>query len=167
MTSGLVWDASALVKAYTEEDGTPNVEGAMALKGVQDFVTDFVALEVITALGKKLRAGHISRGKYRKSLADFRRDYPTFNILEVEQDTLKQSHRLAEKYQRLGTSALDILHLASASQAAALCHPRPLVLLCADKPLIEAARAEGIDVYNPEMHPHSALRTALELRPQG
>ncbi|HEU4556849.1 MAG TPA: hypothetical protein VFS20_03330 [Longimicrobium sp.] len=73
----------------------------------------------------------------------------------------------AEKYQRLGTSALDILHLASAGQAAALCHPRPLVLLCADKPLIEAARAEGIDVYNPETHPHSALRSALDLRPLG
>jgi predicted nucleic acid-binding protein len=166
--SSLFWDASALVKAYSDEDGTSNVEGALALPNVQGFLTDFVALEVITALGKKLRSGQITRKGYRNALDRFRREFQIrFNILEVEQNTRAQSHRLAEKYQRLGTSALDILHLASATQAAALCHPRPLVLLCADRPLIEAARNEGLGVYNPETHPHAALRTALDLRPRG
>lgn len=164
MTSGLFWDASALVKAYADEDGTPNAAGALALRNVRAFVTDFVALEVITALGKKLRSGHITPRGYRTALENFRREYPKFNVLEVEHDTRKQSHLLAEKYRGIGTSALDILHLASASHAAALCHPRPLVLLCADRPLIEAARNEGLGVYNPETHPHAALRTALELR---
>jgi predicted nucleic acid-binding protein len=167
VTSGLFWDASALVKAYTVEDGTPNVKSAMALRGVRGFLTDFVALEVITALGKKYRSNQITRSVYRRALKEFREDFPGgFNVVEVEPDTREQSHRLAEKYQRLGTSALDILHLASATQAAAFCHPRPLVLLCADKPLIEAARAEGLDVYNPETHPQSVLRGALDLRPR-
>lgn len=166
MISGLFWDASALVKAYTEEDGTPNVESAMALRNVRGFITDFVALEVITALGKKYRTGQISRKVYRGGLERFRRDFPiAFDNIVVEQGTREQSHRLAEKYQRLGTSALDILHLASARQAAAMCHPRPLVLLCADRPLMEAARSEGLGVYNPELHPHAALRSALDLRP--
>jgi predicted nucleic acid-binding protein len=165
MISGLFWDASALVKAYTKEDGTPNVKSAFALREVRGFVTDFVALEVITALGKKYRTGQITRGVYRRGLDEFRQDYENaLDIMEVERETLAQSHQLAEKYQRLGTSALDILHLASARQAAAVCHPRPLVMLCADRPLLEAARAEGLGVYNPETHPHAALRTALDLR---
>src|SRR4051794_1962045 len=33
MISGLFWDASALVKAYTDEDGTPNVKGALGFRG--------------------------------------------------------------------------------------------------------------------------------------
>lgn len=164
MISGLFWDASALVKAYSDEDGTPNVKGALGIRNVWGFVTDFVALEVITALGKKLRSREITKGKYRTALNTFRQDLRDgFDRLRVEERTLEQSHRLAEKYQRFGTSALDILHLASATQAAAFCHPRPLVLLCADKPLIEAARSEGLDVYNPETHPQSALRSALDL----
>ena len=164
-SSGLFWDASALVKAYADEDGTPNVESALAIKGVTRFVTDFVALEVLTALGKKFRTGQISGRRYRRGIDDFRRDFPgLFSRIEVERRTREHSHELAEKYRQLGTSAMDILHLASARQAAALCHPQPLVMLCADKPLIEAARAEGLGVYNPETHPHAALRSALSLR---
>jgi predicted nucleic acid-binding protein len=164
MTSGLFWDASALVKAYTDEVGSPNVEGALALRNVWGFVTDFVALEVIAAFGKKLRSDQISRNIYRAALRDFRRDRGIrFDFLDVESDTKERSYHLAEKYYRLGTSAMDILHLASAHRAAALCHPHPLVMLCADKPLIEAACAEGFGVYNPESHPQSVLRSALEL----
>jgi predicted nucleic acid-binding protein len=159
------WDASALVKAYSDEDGSPNAKGALEIRNVWGFVTDFVALEVITALGKKYRAGHITRQSYRRALEQFQRDYAVrFDLLEVEPGTRGDSFRLAEKYHRLGTSALDILHLASASRAAAICHPRPLVMLCSDKPLLDAARGEGLGIYNPEMQPHSALRSALDLR---
>ncbi|HET7461639.1 MAG TPA: type II toxin-antitoxin system VapC family toxin [Longimicrobium sp.] len=164
-TSGVFWDASALVKGYAQEEGTPNVKSAFALPDIREFVTEFVALEVITALGKKYRTGQITKKVYRNGLDEFRHDFDNeFDVLELERRTREHSLRLAEKYQKLGTSALDILHLASARQAAALCHPRPLVVLCADKPLIEAARAEGLGVYNPETHPHAALRTALSLR---
>lgn len=165
MNSGVFWDASALVKGYTDEEGTPNVASAMTLKNVWGFVTDFVALEVITALGKKLRTRDITKRVYRQGIEEFRRDLRNgFDRLVVEERTLEDSQALAEKYHHLGTSAMDILHLASARQAAAICHPRPLVMLCADKPLIEAARAEGFGVYNPEAHPHSVLRTSLDLR---
>ena len=119
---------------------------------------------MIAALGKKRRTGQITRKVYRNALEDFQHDFAiVFSVLDVEAGTRQRSHRLAEKYHQLGTSAMDLLHLASARQAATLCHPRPLVMLCADKPLIEAARAEGFGVYNPEMHPQSVLRSALEL----
>jgi predicted nucleic acid-binding protein len=165
MTSGVFWDASALVKAYSPEDGTPNVERALALRNVRGFVTDFVSLEVLTALGKKLRTGEISRSAYRKRVDEFRRDFLSgFDRIDVEERTREHSHELAEKYRMFGTSAMDLLHLASARQAAAICHPRPLVMLCADKPLLDAARSEGFAVYNPETHPQSVLRSALDLR---
>ena len=46
MTNGLFWDASALVKTYIREDGTPNAESASVNRDTRDFVTDCVALEV-------------------------------------------------------------------------------------------------------------------------
>jgi hypothetical protein len=61
-------------------------------------------------------------------------------------------------------SALDVLHLASAVEAASLCAPMPLVLVSADQPLLHAARQEGLGGYNPETEPHGALRSALRLR---
>jgi predicted nucleic acid-binding protein len=103
VTSGLFWDASALVKAYSQEDGTPNVESAIALRDVRAFVTDFVALEVMVALGKKFRTDQMTKKAYRSAIEEFRRDFRIgFHILEVAQDTREQSHRLAEKYNRLG-----------------------------------------------------------------
>jgi len=128
-------------------------------------VTDFVTLEVITALGKKVRTFDITKTVYRGALAELRQDLQSgLVVLEVERQTRDRSHQLAEKYRALGTSAMDLLHLACAHQAAAMCHPRPLVMLCADKPLLDAARNEGLAVYNPATHPHAALRSALDLR---
>lgn len=60
-------------------------------------VTDFVALEVITALGKKLRAGQITRKGYRIALERFRREFQDkFNILEVEHPARRHSHQRRE-----------------------------------------------------------------------
>jgi predicted nucleic acid-binding protein len=165
VTSALFWDASALIKAYIDEEGTPNVESAIALRGVPGFVTDFVALEVLATLGKKRRAGTISRERYRTAVSEFHRDYPlNFNLLEVEANVRTEAMRFAEKYHTSAIGSMDLLHLACACQAALLCRPFPLVVMSADQPLLAAARAETLATYNPEVQPQAAVRTALRIR---
>lgn len=165
MTSGLFWDASALVKAYVDEDGSANVASVNALRGIRAFATDFVALEVLATLGKKRRSGQITRTQYRTGVSAFQRAYPSdFDILEVEPNVRTEAMRFAEKYQASAIGSMDLLHLACACQAALLCRPFPLVVMSADQPLLAAARAETLATYNPEVQPHAAVRTALRVR---
>jgi predicted nucleic acid-binding protein len=151
-----------LVKAYVDEDGTPNVESAIAIPGVRRFATDFVALEVLATLGKKRRGGDLTPERHRAAVAEFRRDYPRhFDIVEVEPAVRDDALRFAEKYHGTSIGSLDLLHLASARRAAVLCRPMPLVLISADGSLLDAARSETLATYNPEVEPHGAVRAAL------
>lgn len=162
MRNALFWDASALVKVYAKEDGTPNVESAFALRGAQIVVTDFVALESVATIGKKRRSGVIDRARYRTALNEFYRDYQRmFDILPVEGSVRSEAMRLAEKHHLAAVGAMDLLHVASACYAATLWRPDPLVLIASDQPLLDVARAEGLSVYNPEVDPHAVLRRAL------
>jgi predicted nucleic acid-binding protein len=162
MRRALFWDASALVKVYAQEDGTANVKSAFNLRDVRIVVTDFVALESIATIGKKRRSGIIDRSRYRTALTQFYWDYKqTFDVLDVERIVRTEAMRLAEKHHRAAIGALDLLHVASASYAATLCRPDPLVLIASDQPLLDVAQAEGLRVYNPEVAPHAVLRHAL------
>lgn len=165
VSSRLFWDASALVKAFVHEDGTPNVKSAIALRNVRGFVSEFVALELLATFGKKRRSGVITARRYRTVIPEFYRSYPTdFDVLPVDEPILSDSRALVEKHHKLAAGAMDILHLASARKAAGLCHPFPLVLVTCDQSLLDAARAEGVATYNPEAEPQAALRAALRLR---
>src|SRR4051812_12487262 len=55
--SVLFWDTSALVKAYSTEQGTPAVLSAFdAVRGRGAMLTELVVLEVLTVLAKHWRA---------------------------------------------------------------------------------------------------------------
>jgi predicted nucleic acid-binding protein len=164
VNSRLFWDASALVKAYVDETGSPNTEGALALEGVRGFVTEFVALEVVTVIGRKRREGKIKPPRFRSTLAEFYQDYPAaFDLLDVEEAVRRDALRLAEKHHEKPAGALDLLHLACARRAAAITRPWPMVFVSCDQPLLSLAQAEGLATYNPETQPHGALRSALRL----
>lgn len=165
MTSRVFWDASALVKTFIQEDGTANAEGASSLRRVRGFLTDCVALEVLTTLAKKRRSGQITRSMYREAVDQFKRTYPgDFDVLELEPAIHSEAHRFAEKYHSRGTGAMDLLHLATARHLAAATKPFPVVLLSSDQALVEIAREEGLHAYNPEREPQAALRRALRIR---
>ena len=154
-----------MVKTYIREDGTPNAESASVIRDTRDFVTDCVALEVLTTLGKKRRSGQITRSTYREALSDFARDYPKkYDIVDLESGIHIKARRLAEKYHGRSVGAMDLLHLATACHLERLARPFPVVFLSADQALLEIARAEGLHAYNPEREPHAALRQALRIR---
>jgi len=137
----------------------------MALRNVRGFVSEFVALELLSALGKKRRSGLITASRYRTAVPEFHKDFPrAFDFFRVDAPVVADSLALVEKHHDRATGAMDILHLASARKAALLCKPLPLVLISCDRPLLEVAQAEGVATYNPEAEPQAALRAALWLR---
>lgn len=77
-----VLDASALVKAYLEEEGTSNIQGIMARENGSTFVSAFVALEVLTTLRTAYRDA--PRSRYQRAVERFRLDYVSrFGVIDV------------------------------------------------------------------------------------
>jgi predicted nucleic acid-binding protein len=147
------WDASALAKAYAQEQGTPSVLGALSATRGRGYLSDHVAIEVVTVFGKHFRTNRLSRSGYRTAIADFFRDYPGFNLLEVDEGILRRAIALAQSLRGVGIGGMDVLHLASALRLQALVMPRPVVLASSDAPLLSAARINGLATFNPEVEP--------------
>jgi predicted nucleic acid-binding protein len=165
MTSVAFWDASAVVKAYVDEDGTPNVKSSLAVPGVRGYVSDLVLLEVLTTFGKKRRTGSIHGRQFRRLVSAFNDNFPRrFGLMTVDSAISDDARSLAEKHYTSPASAMDLLHLAAARRLAQLHRHLPVVLVGCDQPLLDVAAREGIDTYNPEVQPHAAFRSAVRRR---
>ncbi|HEX8906959.1 MAG TPA: type II toxin-antitoxin system VapC family toxin [Longimicrobiaceae bacterium] len=148
------WDASALAKAYAQEQGTPSVLGALSASRGRGFLSDHVAIEVLTVFGKWFRTNRLSKSAYRNAVADFYRDYPSaFNLIEVDRGVRHHALSLAEALRGAGIGGMDILHLASAMHVQASVSPRPVILASSDAPLLNAATMHGLATFNPEVEP--------------
>jgi predicted nucleic acid-binding protein len=155
------WDASALVKAYLVEDGSANVKSALALR-TRGFISDLVAVEVMTTLGKKRRSLKIDRTTYRRAVDEFNADLGIeFDVVNVDPHVTAEARTLATKYYHSPASAMDLLHLAATKRLASVAASNRVVLVACDRALLDAAASEGLATYNPETQPHAALRSAL------
>lgn len=159
----LFWDTSALVKAYSVEEGTPSVLSAFKVtRGRGSLLSELVVLEVFTALAKRWRTNNITRHEYNTAIAELDRDYPiAFDVIEVGGPIRQNAFQLARRYRDASLGAMDLLHLATALDAARLGRPEPMVFATSDGPLQSAAAAEGLRTFNPETDPLSKLLTLL------
>lgn len=159
----LFWDTSALVKAYSTEQGTPSVLGAFdAVRGRGALLTELVVLEVLTVLAKHWRAKILTKQEYTSALAELGRDYPVaFDVVEVDASIRREAFQLAKKYRNSALGAMDLLHLASALDAARVRRAEPMVFATSDAPLQTAAKAEGLRTFNPETDSLSKLLNLL------
>lgn len=136
--------------------------GAFKASRGRGFLTDFVALEVLTVLGKHYRTGQLSKQTYRTAVAELFRDYPAgFNVVAVDDPTRRQALALAEKYREVAIGAMDLVHLASALHVQQLSRARPVVFASSDDALLGAATDQGLATFNPEKDPLANLLTAL------
>jgi predicted nucleic acid-binding protein len=160
--SVLFWDASALVKAYSVEQGSSSVYGALDAVRGQGALTDLVALEVFTVLSKHWRTNKLTKVEYRTAVSAFATDYPdTFFVLDVPGPVRRKAFELARTYRAASLGAMDLLHLATASNAARSARAKPVVFATVDAPLLTAAAAEGLRTFNPETDPLSKLLKLL------
>ena len=159
----LFWDTSALVKAYSTEAGTPTVLGAIkATRGRGSLLTELVVLEVFTVLAKHWRTKSLTKHGYTSALDELTQDsQAAFDMLEVDDPIRQNAFKLARRYRDSALGAMDLLHLATALNAARLRHPEPLVFATSDASLQTAAAAEGLRTFNPETDSLSKLLKLL------
>lgn len=153
-------DASALVKRYVPEKGSPHVHAI--LDGVPHnriYLLNVGAGEVVSIFVRKRNAESISTASFGQAYVDFETE-----ILRAA-DIRKQSvsNRLA-----LSSFPLIVAHSINSTDAivlkSALAIARKLraggddlVLAASDQRLLRAAQAEGLTTFNPEIQDQAAL----------
>ena len=103
-------DASALVKRYVAEAGSPDVEKLIG--GARATGTGVVSrAEVVAALARAARMGVVTRGAAAKALGAFTSDWEHLIRLQLSEPLAARAASLAREH---GLRGYDAVHLASA-----------------------------------------------------
>jgi predicted nucleic acid-binding protein len=149
-------DASALVKLYVEEDGTATVRAILNRRGGSLFTSEFVALEVLTAIRMALRKD--SPAVYATALAQFKLDFPgMYNVVDVDADTRRIAFDLTTRHRTTRARRMDLLHLATAMRLQSRHRAQNVTMVTSDHDLADLARLSGFRTFDPSREPLAAL----------
>jgi predicted nucleic acid-binding protein len=152
------FDTSALAKLYLKERGSrrlaswagPRVRGFTP--AIRIFVSRVVFPETMSAITRRRSDRMISataaQRLWNDVVSDFLRTQPPYEVLEISEAIVYRAALLVAEY---GLRAYDAVHLASALTLQMELDPaQALHFVCADRRLIEVARAERLTTVNPE-----------------
>ncbi len=144
------YDTSALTKRYVIEPGSNVVDELIDTATAANIISRLAALEVHSALAKRVRAGQLSVADYRTASRRFRAEIVS-RPLTVMRVLVARFHAAEELVVQHGLvqnlRTLDALQLAVALK---LNKKHPLTFVCADQALCAIAADEGLAVINPE-----------------
>ena len=155
------FDASALAKRYTEEIGIDKI----------DFLFDYVSLERLLCLTigamevfwicvRKRNDGRITSHQFERAVTHLRHEVintqSDFKTIPIPDSLVWDSMDLIETH---SLNSIDAIVLRSALDIAAELRRAgdTLVLVASDQRLLRAARAEGLQVFNPEIDSQKIL----------
>lgn len=103
-------DASALVKRYVQELGSPEV--AHLLSQAETVGTSIISrAETAAALAKACRLNVLTKGEAEQALNRFRQEWPHFIRVQATETVLGRADQVAWEY---GLRGFDAVHLAAA-----------------------------------------------------
>lgn len=150
-------DASALAKAYLDEEGTTNDQGVIHRQGGLLFLSEFVALEVLTSIRSAYRDA--PRNVYQRALDRFWKDYPTrFILAEVREPVVKLAIEMTTDYRRARARSMDVLHVATALKIQADGLADEVTMVTSDRDLAALSKEVGLRTFDPSREPLAALR---------
>jgi predicted nucleic acid-binding protein len=148
-------DTSALAKRYLIEVGTTWMQQITNTATGNDLFTSGVTgPELISAVVRRARAGHLSPVAAAQALKDIRSEWEVLCFVSaISRSIVARAMDLGEQY---GLRGFDALHVATAIDLhifrGAQGFP-PLIFISADQEQLRAALAEGMLVDDPNQHP--------------
>jgi predicted nucleic acid-binding protein len=147
------FDASALVKRYTNEPGIHLVNEVFRRHSVEKmYCSTMGLLEVVSILVRQRNDGRLTERLFRQAMAGFRAEAianPLFQKPLLDDARILSAASFIEKHNLNATDTI-ILHMALELQQELLGTNEALMLWTADKRLARAATTEGLQVFNPE-----------------
>jgi len=139
-------DASALVKRYVAEAGSPEVEGLIG-EGQAIGTAVISRAEVAAALARAVRIGLVAREAGAKALQAFNADWEHLVRLQLGEPLVARAAALAWEH---GLRGYDSVHLASAL-AWSESLGETLAVATYDRELWRGARASGLAAWPADM----------------
>ncbi len=148
-------DACALVKRNVAEVGSAWVSSlALPSAGNPIFVAAISAVEVASAIARRTKAGNLSPADATLAKTQFDLDFDQqYLVVEITEPVLRRAVDLAGRH---ALRAYDSVRLSAvlALNERRIAHALPpTTLVSADQELNAAARAEAIQVDDPNSHP--------------
>ena len=145
MTDHRFFDTSALVKRYAEKRGTETVDRLIESTDTTVYVTSIAVVEMTSAFRRKYNRGECSEETMVGLLSAFFEDaLEEYVVLPADESLFGWSFDLIIEDD---LRTLDSLQLAAALGLAA--EVEDLQFVCADRRLVDAARARGLDGIDP------------------
>jgi len=141
----IFFDASAAVKRYFKETGSELVEELWTRLETRSSLA-LLHCELASALNRKLRERGISRDAYRDLKNQIQRDIAKLNTIPADDNLIERCLPLLDVHP---LKTLDTLYLAGAlslQQTSSV----SVTFVSADRQLLRAAKAEGLQVIDPE-----------------
>jgi predicted nucleic acid-binding protein len=163
MNSSL-FDASALIKRYTNEVGAALVDHFFASADPTRLVCLMLGVaEVAAVLARKRNGGLITAPVFAAMMTQFRAEVieaADFAKLPADNALINSSLALSDQY---AINATDAIILRAALDLAAYLRlgGDDLVLVSSDQRLLKAAQAEGLLAFDPETQTEAALNALL------
>lgn len=153
--SAFFGDSSALVKRYVSETGSAWLTATIDPKsGNYVFVARITFVEVVSAIARKERGGHLSASDAATAKNQFETDYlGGFFTIEITETLIQAAAKLAQKYALRGYEAVQLAAALETENERLALGLSSLTLLSADGDLNAAATAEGLLVENPNNYP--------------
>ena len=154
------FDASALIKRYSQEVGTPLLNEVFE-RVLPTHMTCSVLgiLEVVSILARKRNDGRLSQSLFEQAMAEFRSevvDSEEFLPTSIDDALLLSATGLITKHNLNATDAA-ILRSALNLHQALRAQGDDLILWVSDKRLARAAQGEGLVVFDPEIETMSRV----------
>jgi len=135
----LYLDSSAVVKLFVAEVGSPQVADAI-IRAEGVFASLVTYVEVRSAFARKRREAALDETQYAEVARRFESHWDEYSPIDVTEAVTRNAGNIAEQH---NLRALAALHLASAALLKDS-SPSPVVFMCADRALHQAARAIGL-----------------------
>ena len=148
-------DSSGVVKRYASETGSAWVTAITNIAvGNEIFIVRVTAVEVVSALARRIRGGSITPVDGAAAIAQFKKDLKNhYQVIEISEALLDVAMSQAEMHFLRG---YDAVQLAAACELHAVLTANglpPLTFVSADIALNAAAVAEGLVSDDPNSHP--------------
>jgi len=154
------FDTSALVKRYAAETGSTWVRQVThPATGNKIYMVSITAVEVISALMKKVRDASLTLGDAQNAIGDFRNDFDKqYMVFGVTDSIVQRALRLPEKHKLRAYDAVQLaaaltINEQSVQQGIRATGVPSLVVVATDQELLNATQAEGLITDDPRVHP--------------
>jgi predicted nucleic acid-binding protein len=147
-------DSSALVKRHVAEVGSTWMRQLTDPAASHDlFTVTLTAPELIAALARRTRGGHLAASLAAQAIAQFRQDWELqYQPIEPSSAIIARAMDIAEQH---GLRGYDAVHAATAIELHANRQAQrllPLTFISADQDQLRVAAGEGLLIDDPNRH---------------